>query len=300
MSDVDLHQLRAFVAVSRHGSVAKAADALRLTPSPVSRTVRELERTTGLLFERDYHEMRLTEQGRRLLPLAVGAVRQADDLLAVARGEQPPLRWAATPWSPERFATALRHAVDASAGAGAVEIGGAVSSVLLHRMSHGEIDIAVVHLPVSQAGLATAPLARYRFRLAVASDDPLAERQTVTVQDLAGRRILLLPLAMQPEAMASLHSLAHSVGAESVEEIGLADVPLLSGRLRRERAVTFGLRHGDSPMPSGAGLAWAPFAEDPVEFVLGLAWRNDDPVRRSRLGELVAAVRPSGELPVID
>jgi DNA-binding transcriptional LysR family regulator len=298
MSEVDLHQLRAFVAVSRHGSVAHAAHALRLTASPVSRTIRELERSTGPLFEREYHDMRLTDRGHRLLPLAVGVVRQADDLLDVARDEEPPVRWAATPWAPERFAAGLRDAAG-TIGA-AVEVEGAVSSVLLHRMCHGEIDVAIVHLPVSRVGLASAPLARYRFRLGVPSDDPLAQREAVTMLDLAGRRILLLPLAMQPEAMASLHSLAREVSAESVEEVGLADVPLLAGRIRRERAVTFGVTHTESPVPSGPGITWVPFAEDPVEFVLGVAWRNDDPVRRDRLAELLTALRPDGELAVID
>ena len=150
MSDVDLHQLRAFVAVSRHGSVAGAARALRLTASPVSRTLRELEHATGALFERDYHDMRLTDQGRRLLPLAVGVVRQAEDLLLVATGDQPPLRWAATPWVPDRFADEVQQAA-ASTGP-TTEIERAVSSVLLHRMAHGEIDVAVVHLPCHQVG----------------------------------------------------------------------------------------------------------------------------------------------------
>jgi DNA-binding transcriptional LysR family regulator len=298
MSEVDLHQLRAFVAVSRHGSVAHAAHALRLTASPVSRTIRELERSTGRLFEREYHDMRLTERGHRLLPLAVGVVRQADDLLDVARDKEPPLRWSATPWAPERFAARLRET--ASAVGAALEVEGAVSAVLLHRMCHGEIDIALVHLPVSRAGLASAPLARYRFRLGVPSDDPLARGEAVTKVDLAGRRILLLPLAMQPEAMASLHSLAHEVGAESVEEMTLADVPLLAGRIRRERAVTFGVTYTGSPVPSGPGITWVPFAENPVDFVLGLVWRDDDPVRRERLAELLTALRPSGELAVID
>jgi DNA-binding transcriptional LysR family regulator len=297
MRGVDLHQLRAFIAVSRHGSVARAADALRLTASPVSRTVRELERSTGPLFERDYHDMRLTERGHRLLPLAVGVVQQSEDLLDVARGEEPPVRWAATPWAPERFAAGLRAAVG-SVGA-AIQVEDAVSSVLLHRMCHGEIDVAVVHLPVSRPGLASTPLARYRFSLRVSSDDPLAQREAVTVADLAGRRFLVLPSAMQPEAMASLHSLAHEVGAETVEEVGLADVPLLAGQIRRERAVTFGLTHAESPMSVGPGVTSVPFAEDPVEFVLGVAWRDDDPVRRARLAELLTGLRPGGELAVI-
>lgn len=297
MPDLDLHQLRAFVAVSRHGSVARAAEALHLTASPVSRTLRELERMTGPLFERGYHEMQLTEQGRRLLPFAVGTVRQADDLRLLAQGVEPPLRWAATPWVPDRFAAALREAAEATGTA--IEVDGAVSAQLLQQMVHGEIDAAVVHLPVSADGLGSVPIARYRFTLAVPSDDPLAEHDSAAPSDLVGRRVLLLPTSMQPAAMSRLRQWAIEAGAGEVEEVGLADLPLLAGRLRRERAVTFAVEHSAVPGPSGPGIRHVPLTGDPIEFLLGVAWRRDDPVRRDRLERVAERMRTFGADSVI-
>lgn len=298
MTELDLHQLRAFVAVSRHGSVARAADALRMTASPVSRTVRELERSTGPLFERGYHDMRLTEQGHRLLPMAVTVVRHADDLLLVARGEEPPLRWSATPWVPDRFADAIRAAL--SADSRAAEVDGAVSATLLQRMRHGEIDLAVVHLPVTTPGIGSAPIARYRFALVVDGSDPLAARTAITQEDLRGRRVLLLPLSMQPEAMSRIDAWVRAAGAGSVHEIELADVPLLGHRLRREEAVTLGTYSDAAPLLSGPQTTRIPFADEPIDFRLGLAWRSDDPVRADRIRRVVAAVRhEEGALPLI-
>src|SRR5262245_1759793 len=71
---VEVHQLRGFVAEESH--FGRAADRLHLTPSPVSRAVRDLERELGAeLFVRRYHQVELTPLGRELLP-------QARDLLA--------------------------------------------------------------------------------------------------------------------------------------------------------------------------------------------------------------------------
>lgn len=55
---MDAAHLRAFVAVSRERNVSRAATALGLTPSPVSRTIRDLETELGFaLFKREYRDM---------------------------------------------------------------------------------------------------------------------------------------------------------------------------------------------------------------------------------------------------
>lgn len=83
---VTLRQLRAFVAVARHGGFTRAADALHLSQSAVSLLVRDLEQAL---------EARLFERGRRLATTEAGAeflgaaVRVLDDLdLAVANARR--------------------------------------------------------------------------------------------------------------------------------------------------------------------------------------------------------------------
>lgn len=295
---LNLNQLSTFVAVSRHGNVARAADALQLTASPVSRTLRQLERTVGPLFERGYHDMRLTDVGRRLLPTAVSIVQQADDLIVLARGEQVPIRFASTPWVPARFARELAVAAEGSGPSSDVDA--AVSSALVHRMIHGEIDIALVHLPVDAPNIATMPIACYQFHLAVPSDDPLATKSHIRRIDLADRRVLLLPSSMHPPAMSRMRAWFEQGGVESISEITLADVPSLESRLRRERAVTVNAPDPESPILRSTEITMVPFHENPVEFELGIAWRSGDVARRDRLGAVLAALRrPGGAMSVI-
>lgn len=61
-----LHLLRAFCTVARFGGVSRAAEALHLTQSAVSKQVQELERWVGIdLFERSRKRLALTPAGER-------------------------------------------------------------------------------------------------------------------------------------------------------------------------------------------------------------------------------------------
>ena len=83
-------RLRAFEAAARHLSVTLAAGELNVTPGAVSRQIRELEQSLGvLLFERRPRQIRLTEEGEgyfKAMRSAFRMMREAtDELLARAR-----------------------------------------------------------------------------------------------------------------------------------------------------------------------------------------------------------------------
>jgi DNA-binding transcriptional LysR family regulator len=67
MRGSDYAELKAFVAVVAHGSFAKAASELRISPSTLSQMIRELEARVGVrLLNRTTRSVSLTEAGRRL------------------------------------------------------------------------------------------------------------------------------------------------------------------------------------------------------------------------------------------
>lgn len=90
----DLHQLAAFNAVVAAGSLGRAADAMHVTQSALSRIVRRLEVHVGApLFERHSKGMQLTDIGLALLPHATSLLRDAEGakeeiraLLGLAKG----------------------------------------------------------------------------------------------------------------------------------------------------------------------------------------------------------------------
>src|ERR1044072_8646304 len=64
-----LNALRAFEAIARHLSFAKAADELHVTPAALSHQIRALEEQLGLpLFHRRTRAIELTDAGRLIYP----------------------------------------------------------------------------------------------------------------------------------------------------------------------------------------------------------------------------------------
>lgn len=89
MGDVQMAQLRAFEAVARLGSYARAAEELSYSEPAVFLQMRALEKVLGVpLVRRRKKQVLLTRQGEQLLELAVSTLDQASRLQQTARGLQ--------------------------------------------------------------------------------------------------------------------------------------------------------------------------------------------------------------------
>ena len=76
---VRLRQLRYFLAAADYGSFRKAAAALSIQESSISRRIRDLEDDLGAsLFQRSHGGVRLTVAGKEFMPSARHALRQID------------------------------------------------------------------------------------------------------------------------------------------------------------------------------------------------------------------------------
>jgi DNA-binding transcriptional LysR family regulator len=98
----DLRQLRFFVTVAELMNVSRAAEALNISQSALSRQLQALEEEIGLrLFDRVGKRLVLTAEGEEMLPRVAGLVEQAEALsiraVDVARGRIGRLRIGSTP-----------------------------------------------------------------------------------------------------------------------------------------------------------------------------------------------------------
>ncbi|MWA02019.1 LysR family transcriptional regulator [Actinomadura sp. LD22] len=88
--DLDLAQVRAFVATAEHLHFGRAAGELFLTQQALSKRVARLEDVLGVrLFDRTGHSVRLTAAGERFLEPARRALAAADDAVTAARRDRP-------------------------------------------------------------------------------------------------------------------------------------------------------------------------------------------------------------------
>ncbi|MGF6832482.1 DNA-binding transcriptional LysR family regulator [Paenarthrobacter sp. TE4293] len=301
---VELSQLNAYVAVSRWGTIAAAANALHVTPSPLSRTIKELERRLGQdLFERSYHQFHLTDFGAQFLPKAVEILAQADEAERFARGEAAPFRMGGTPWTSSMLTRRLTEAANTYATV-VDQFQSDLSSVLLRAMQHGDLDLALVHLPVEEPGISTSALIRYRYAVAAVGEPGLPTDRPLRLGDLRGRSVLSFPLIMQPAPMQAFRDTLLNAGVESIHEIDLRELIGLQARMGRTDELMLVTPGKD--LPSGRFLdldqmQLYPLADDELEMEVGLAWRSRDSVHGDTIRSIVENLHPSGDdLPFLD
>ncbi|MGJ0183074.1 LysR family transcriptional regulator [Corynebacterium glyciniphilum] len=293
--NIDLHQLEVSVEVSRTRNVARAADNLGLTSSPVSRTLRTLEHRTGPLFHRAHHDMQLTEHGRTLLGTAVSILQLSQVFEDKASGIERTLRYGATPWVPDAYADAFRTAVGLS-GITPEDAASEVSLELLNKLQFGEIDMALVHLPVNLPDISSLVIGRYTFDLMVAADDPLitmAETGPVPLAALRGRKVVTLPFSqMQPASGDNVHDWFSQAGVTDITEVGFSDYAVLTSRLPRTHEVSIGARGHSLGHVRGADgkVVMLPVADEQPCFEIGVVWRSGATARREDIDRVVAAL----------
>src|SRR5258706_6632767 len=87
---MELRQLRYFVAVAEEKNITRAAEKIFLSQPALSRQIKALEDEFGqLLLERSAHSFRLTPVGEIFLPKARELIQQADRLFHSVRVVNP-------------------------------------------------------------------------------------------------------------------------------------------------------------------------------------------------------------------
>ena len=294
---MDMQQLRCFLAVAEELHFGRAAERLHMTPSPVSRSVKDLERELGAeLFVRGYHAVQLTPAGRELAlrvpPLLAEFDRLRSDIQLVAAGDERAVRLGGSHLSPPRILDAVVECAEQGNPGRRVDVTLAPSSELLPGVSRGELDAAVVHLPINEPGMQTLPLASYLFSIVMRRNDPLAGRESLAVAELSDRQVVTLPVSLQPVAMQQMHDELTSKGLRHLRTVAGADSAMIASHVRNTGDLTVSVAPrvgGSARIFDDPAFAIVPLTDGP-RFHVGLAWltvRATDPV----VSDTIAAVR---------
>lgn len=196
--DVDLRQLRAFLAVADELHFGRAAERLRIAQPALSQQIRRTERDLGVdLFVRTSRSVALTAAGRvlhgRARSLLDQAQRDLDEVVRVGRGEAGRLDVgfvvSALPLGPIERVQAFRQRFPLVR----VELTEGYSSTLLARIVRGELDLAVLRDPDPDPAVRFLPFRTERFVAAVPRGHRLADRAAIRGTELVDDPFVFFP-----------------------------------------------------------------------------------------------------------
>lgn len=192
-----LTELRYIVALARERHFGRAAESCHASQPTVSVAIRKLEQELGVrLFERGASEVSPTGIGERVIAQAQRVLEQAAEIREIARlGRDPlngPLRVAAIYTVGPYLLPALVRQLQRDVPQMPLLLNENFTVRLLEMLKNGEIDAAVLALPLPDAGLVVQPLYDEAFFAAVPRDHAWARRKSVAMQDLSGQTTLLL------------------------------------------------------------------------------------------------------------
>lgn len=217
--DIDFTRLRYFVAVADELHFKRAADKLMITPPPLSKQVKILEAELGgALFERGYHEVRLTPLGEKLIGPAREILCQVEDFKATAAegvDGSAPIRLSATAYAPSDLLAQLETVLGGLRRQTEFSMPGSGTEVAA-KLIAGHAELGLIHLPANDKRLRQKVVASYQGAVAVRFDDPLAAKDLVAIEELREREVVIDFARPNPVVLAGLTRRLNSRGVHRI------------------------------------------------------------------------------------
>ncbi|MEC5406570.1 LysR substrate-binding domain-containing protein [Paraburkholderia sp. MPAMCS5] len=195
-----LRHLTCLLEIARTGSVRRTAEAMFVTDSAVSKTLKEVEDELKLkLFERSKSGMTVTDAGKRFITYASNAVEMLRSGVNAARGNlsggSVKLRVGSMPIPatvllPQVINELTAHSADVS-----VEVVAGSKETLLERLRKGSIDAVLGRLPPVEdmTGLSFEQLFLDQYIFVTRPDHPLAGQEAVSLADIRAFTLVMPP-----------------------------------------------------------------------------------------------------------
>ncbi|WP_371775477.1 LysR family transcriptional regulator [Streptomyces sp. NBC_01438] len=278
---MELRHLSAFVAVAEELHFGRAAKRLQMAQPPLSQQIRRLEKELGVqLFERNTRSVRLTGAGesflqpvRTVLDDLDVAVRAAK---AAGRGEYGRVSIGFAGASSHETLPRLTRAVRAAhPGIELVMTGQTYANVALARVADGSLDLGFVRLPVTQPGVAHRVIDEEELVCALPSDHPLAARDSVSIEALAGEPFVSFPANTGSTVRDAMVGACEAAGFNPRVVQEAPDSYTIMALVAAGVGVTLTVTSVQHIQQNG--LVYRPLAGPPIRRQAALAWRADNP-----------------------
>ena len=276
---MNLRDLQYLVAVAEHRHFGRAADACFVSQPTLSTQIKKLEERLGVtLIERGNRRVMLTPAGESIVAQAARVLRDADELVQIAEQHRDPfggeLRLGVIPTVAPYLLPKILPSIRRSFPKLSLQLAEAQTASLLSLLGDGNLDAAVLALPVGQDGCSERKLYSEPFLFAAGKGHPKAWRKTVTLDDLNDEQVLLLEdghcLRDQALDVCKTHKAVENTNfratsLETLRQMVAADIGIT---LMPALAAT-----------SGDSVSYIPFRGEAPHRDIGLCWRVSSPRR---------------------
>jgi LysR family transcriptional regulator, hydrogen peroxide-inducible genes activator len=192
-----LRDLSYFVMLAKTLHFGKAAALCHVSQPTLSVQIKKLEDRLGIiLIERDNKNVRLTPEGKIIAAKAAIVLQEIEAIKTYAKTVQDPkagdLHLGIIPTLgpyllPQTIQT-LHHKLPKLS----LWLHEAQTEILLAKLQTGELDLAILALPIEEENLTAIPLFNEAFYFAVNKNHALAKKKKISLQEIEDEKILLL------------------------------------------------------------------------------------------------------------
>jgi LysR family transcriptional regulator, hydrogen peroxide-inducible genes activator len=192
-----LTELRYVVALAHERHFGRAAESCHVSQPTLSVAIRKLEEELGVaLFERRASQIALTDIGERVVTQAKRVLEEASAVREIARqGRDPlgaPLRVGTIYTIGPYLLPVLIRQLQKKAPQMRLLLSENFTVKLIEQVRNGEIDVAIMALPLPPSGLSMQAVYDEPFVVALPRRHEWTRRKTVASADLANETMLLL------------------------------------------------------------------------------------------------------------
>lgn len=294
MSNLTLKQFRYFVALARYGHFGRAADACAISQPALSMQIKEMEDSLGtVLLERGGRQFRLTAFGEVLAIRARAVLQAVEEIEDLARASHETLtgrlRIGVIPTIAPYLLPRLMGAFGRNYPGLDVQIRETQTKTLIDELAAGQIDTAILALPVSEPAMTEVALFNESFVLVRHESDagkPVPDRAM-----LREMRLLLLE-----EGHCFRDQALSFCNVQSVRDWGGMDGSSLSTLVQMVGAgmgVTLLPEMAIAVESRAAPVATVRFPAPEPARTIGMIWRRSNPLAE-QLSQVASIVKASG------
>jgi len=192
---MELDQLRYFLQVAERGNFTRAAEDLLLSQPALSRSIQKLESELGQpVFERKTRSVALTEAGTLLQARAQQVLSILEDTKAEITddGQSGQIRIGAIPTVAPYFLPEVLRKFSREYPKAMLVVQEQTTDQLLKACTQGELDLAIVALPIPAKYLEIEPLFEEELLLVLPPEHPLTEKSRIRLSDVEPFPFVLL------------------------------------------------------------------------------------------------------------